>query len=70
MPDTDRLDAYKTAQEALASTLVQVWQACEAEQYKFTREDGSRVAAGLNLPECLSYALGLAAKRLGFNRSL
>lgn len=55
MPDHSALplDAYEAAQTAPADALVKVWRACE---------DGP---SGLNLPECLSYALGLAAKQLG-----
>lgn len=67
MPNTPGAEdhgAYEAAQKALAAALVQVWRACDDLDYELTRDDGSTVAAGQNLPECLSYALGMAAKTI------
>jgi len=54
-------DELRVATAALADALVRAWRACDTPR---RRPDGSTFAAG-NLPEQLSYALGLAAKRLG-----
>ena len=59
--DIPARDALEKATKALTDALVQVWRACDR---PVARPDGSTYAAG-NLPETLSYALGLAAKRLG-----
>jgi hypothetical protein len=61
--DTDTTDTYTSAVCDLASALARVWQACEA-RYDHQRHLG----AGGNLPEALSYALGLAAVTLGLDR--
>jgi hypothetical protein len=61
MPDTT--DTYASAVRDLADALADVWQACEA-GYDHQRGLGS---VG-NLPEALSYALGLAAVTLGLDR--
>lgn len=45
--------SYRRAVDRLAGALVETYRACDE--------------AGSNLPEALSYALGLAAKRLGFD---
>jgi hypothetical protein len=56
-------DTYASAVRALADALADVWQACEA-GYDHRRCLGT---VG-NLPEALSYALGLAAVTLGLDR--
>jgi hypothetical protein len=61
MPETT--DTYASAVRDLADALADVWQACEA-GYDHQRGLGT---VG-NLPEALSYALGLAAVTLGLDR--
>jgi hypothetical protein len=61
MPETT--DTYASAVRDLADALADVWQACEA-GYDHQRGLGT---VG-NLPEALSYALGLAAVALGLDR--
>jgi len=56
-------DDYTIAVANLASALAEVWQACEA---RYDHERG--LASAGNLPEALSYALGLAAVTLGLDR--
>lgn len=66
MPETpmpNDSDTYASAVRALGDALADVWQACEA-GYDHRRGLG---AVG-NLPEALSYALGLAAVTLGLDR--
>ena len=64
MPEnTENTDHYTIAVSNLASALAQVWQACEA---GYDHECGLGTAG--NLPEALSYALGLAAVTLGLDR--
>ncbi|HTU36675.1 MAG TPA: hypothetical protein VMF35_01595 [Acidimicrobiales bacterium] len=58
-------DTYARAVRDLADALANVWQACEA-GYDHQRGLG---AVG-NLPEALSYALGLAAVTLGLDRDV
>ena len=60
---TEHTERYTIAVAQLASALTEVWQACEA-GYDHRRGLG---AVG-NLPEALSYALGLAAVTLGLDR--
>jgi len=57
----DPVAAYRLAVEHLAAALVEVWAVCE--QSAEARSNGT----GLNLPEALSYALGLAAQSLGLD---
>jgi hypothetical protein len=59
MTETD----YTIAVNHLAAALAQVWQACEA-GYDHRRDLGTKG----NLPEALSYALGLTAVTLGLDR--
>jgi hypothetical protein len=59
----DTTDTYTSAVAGLATALAKVWQTCEA-HYDHQRGLG----AGGNLPEALSYALGLAAVTLGLDR--
>jgi hypothetical protein len=59
-PD-DPVTAYRLAVEHLTAALVEVWVICE--QSAGAGSGGS----GLNLPEALSYALGLAAQSLGLD---
>jgi hypothetical protein len=69
MPDLTDLsvlpadDTYDAALHDLAHSLVRMWAICEAGY----DEDRGLGAAG-NLPEALSYALGLAAVALGLDR--
>ena len=66
MPETpmpNDSDTYTSAVRDLADALAEVWQACEA-GYDHRRGLGT---VG-NLPEALSYALGLAAVTLGLDR--
>ena len=59
---TDTTDTYASAVRDLADALADVWAACEA---------GSDHQRGVgNLPEALSYALGLAAVTLGLDRDV
>jgi len=58
-----RTDHYSLAVGHLAAALAQVWQACDA---GYDHERGLGVVG--NLPEALSYALGLAAVTLGLDR--
>jgi hypothetical protein len=55
--------SYDDALKALADALVQVWTVCEDAGV----EAGSGVNFGGNLPEALSYALGMAAVALGLD---
>lgn len=57
----DPVAAYQLAVERLAAALVEVWAACEQ------GAEADSNGTGLNLPEALSYALGLAARTLGFD---
>jgi len=59
----EHTDSYTIAVRHLASALAQVWAACDA-GYDHRRGLGT---VG-NLPEALSYALGLAAVTLGLDR--
>ena len=59
----ENTDTYESAVNDLASALADVWQACEA-GYDPYRGLGTKG----NLPEALSYALGLAAVTLGLDR--
>lgn len=61
MPETT--DTYQCAVSNLASAIADVWLACDA-GYDHERRLGT---AG-NLPEALSYALGVAAVTLGLDR--
>lgn len=61
----DTTDTYARAVRALADALADVWAACEA-GYDHQRSFGT---VG-NLPEALSYALGLAAVTLGLDRDV
>ena len=56
-PGSAETAAYDDALKALADALVRVWTVCEAA----TVEAGTGIRFGGNLPEALSYALGLAA---------
>lgn len=62
-PVPESTDTYKSAVADLATAIAAVWQACE-DGYDHHRGIG---AAG-NLPEALSYALGVAAVTLGLDR--
>lgn len=53
--------AYSDAVDTLTDALVQVWVVCE----RNARATGTR--HGTNLPEALSYALGLTAQALGLD---
>jgi hypothetical protein len=53
--------AYRDAVDTLTDALVQVWVVCE----RNARATGTR--HGTNLPEALSYALGLTANALGLD---
>ena len=57
----DPVAAYRLAVEHLATALVEVWAICEQSA------DAGGNGTGLNLPEALSYALGLAARSLGLD---
>lgn len=61
MPEST--DNYTSAVRALASAIAEVWWVCED---GYDRDRG--LGAGGNLPEALSYALGLAAVTLGLDR--
>ena len=61
MPEST--DNYTSAVHDLASAITEVWHVCE-DGYDTDR----RLGSGGNLPEALSYALGLAAVTLGLDR--
>jgi hypothetical protein len=61
MPEST--DNYQSAVRDLARAIAEVWQICE-DGYDYQRGIGT----GGNLPEALSYALGLAAVTLGLDR--
>jgi hypothetical protein len=69
MPDMSDLsalpidDTYDAALQDLAHSLVRVWAICEA-----AYDEDRGLGVGGNLPEVLSYALGLAAVALGLDR--
>ena len=56
-------NTYDAALHDLAQALVRVWTICEA-----AYDDDLGRSCGGNLPEALSYALGLAAVALGLDR--
>ena len=61
MPEST--DNYTSAVRDLAHSLAEVWWVCE-DGY----DRGRGLGTGRNLPEALSYALGLAAVTLGLDR--
>lgn len=60
---SESTDNYTSAVSDLARAIAGVWQVCE-DRYDHDRGLGT----GGNLPEALSYALGLAAVTLGLDR--
>ena len=58
----EHADTYTSAVADLARALARVWKTCDA---GYDRE--RHLGAGGNLPEALSYALGLAAVSLGLD---
>jgi len=60
---SENTDNYTIAVAHLASALAEVWQACQARY-----DHGRGLGTAGNLPEALSYALGLAAVTLGLDR--
>jgi len=70
MPDMTDLsvvpenDTYDAALYDLAHALVRVWTICEAAEV----DEDSGISFGGNLPEALSYALGMATVALGLDR--
>ena len=60
---SESTDNYQSAVSDLASAIAGVWWVCE-DRYDHDRGIGT----GWNLPEALSYALGLAAVTLGLDR--
>jgi hypothetical protein len=61
MPEST--DNYTSVVHDLASAIAEVWHVCER---GYDRDRG--LGTGGNLPEALSYALGLAAVTLGLDR--
>jgi hypothetical protein len=63
-PGSAETAAYDNALKNLANALVRVWTVCEDAGV----EAGTGIRFGGNLPEALSYALGMAAASLGLDR--
>jgi hypothetical protein len=59
----ENTDPYRSAIDNLAKAITEAWRACE-DGYDHDRGLGAKG----NLPEALSYALGLAAVTLGLDR--
>ena len=63
-PMSEHTDRMTIAVDRLAQAIAEVWQVCDD---RYDHERG--IGAGGNLPEVLSYALGLAAVTLGLDRT-